>query len=152
MKTLFLALLILMGSTARADAAGAYGAGVADCLTTGIGLSIGFVEFNPLGPVIACAMKPLVIEIADDLPEPSRTNTLTATQAVWTGAAFNNLALIVAKVLGVSAGPAAPLIGLVAAWHVWASTADEREFARLCAVHRALAEKPELACIFSAAP
>lgn len=136
----------LLLPVAHADAkGGAIAAAVEDCVTTGTAFAFGFVEGNPvlampLGPVLACALKPALIASVQDQPEPTRTQSLHAIHAAWTGAAVNNVMALV------GAGAGAPVFGVMVAIGLWAAGEREREFARLCAVHRQLAGNAALAC------
>lgn len=134
LRRAFLCLALGLSFPAHADAQeNAVLAGAADCISTGAALSLGFAELNPINPAIAClVVKPFVMSIAERQPEPARTATLHGASAIWTGAAVNNgLAIL-------GAGAAAPVFGVMVAVGLWASGAEEREFMRLCAIHKAL--------------
>ncbi len=147
--TLSVLLATLSLGTIAQNRESAYQAAGADCLTTGAALAAGFAEANPLGPIAACALKPALIEAAMKLPEPQRSYDLAATHAIWTGATANNLTLVVGKLASVSLASVAPVVGVVVALVVWERSAQEREFGRLCAVHRELASNPDMTCTYT---
>lgn len=98
----------------------AYTAAVADGITTGIGLTAGAVEMNPLvspSPLGVLAMTGLkigLIKYAETLPEPDKRTALKTGSAIWSGAAMNNL-----LVLAAAPTPLSILAGVmmgVAAW------------------------------------
>ncbi len=146
---LILAAVLLTGCASMPDdKRDAYTAGVADCLTTAAGLAMGLAESNPAGPVIACAVKPLAVELAARQDEPDRTYSLQGIEAIWYGASANNGALIAIKLLGLSVSWHVPvLIGVATAWVIWQGGADEREFAQACAIHRQ--GNPSLTCLYA---
>jgi hypothetical protein len=114
----------------------AYLAGMADCGTTAAGLSLGrgLVEANPLGPIAACALKPVAVEYAAAKPEPARTQGLHAIEAAWNGFAINNTAALINVLAHLGLSWPVPLgIGAAWAWWQWSQGADEREYAAICA-------------------
>lgn len=80
----------------------AYTAAVADGITTGIGLTAGAVEMNPLvspSPLGVLAMTGLkigLIKYAETLPEQDKRTALKTGSAIWSGAAINNLLVLAA--------------------------------------------------------
>lgn len=152
MKRLLAILLTiaLAGCASLDDRKQAYASGVADCLTTAAGLAVGLAEMNPAGPVVACAIKPVAVEIAASQDEPERTQALHAIEAAWYGAATNNAVLIVGKLVAGASLKAvtviAPVAGIIVAVHLWQSGEQEREFMRQCAIHRQ--DDPALACVY----
>lgn len=91
-------------------------AAVADGISTGLALSAGAVEMNPListsplGLVALTGAKIGLVKFADRLPEPEKRLVIKSTSAVWGGAAVNNLMVLmsapspVALAAGVVAG------------------------------------------------
>jgi hypothetical protein len=116
-----------------------------DCVTTGGALALGLSEANPLGPVAACGLKPLLLEAVQDQREPERTHSMRAIHAVWGAASVNNVMAMI------GAGTAAPVFGAFVAVGLWAAGEEEREFARLCAIHEQMAGR-RLRCIYTKAP
>lgn len=80
----------------------AYTAAVADGITTGIGLSAGAAEMNPLispsplGIVAMTGLKIGLIKYAETLPEEDKRTALKTGSAIWSGAAVNNLLVLAA--------------------------------------------------------
>lgn len=143
MRAVILAFFLLAG-TAHADARDdAYVAGALDCATTATGLAAGLIEFNPLGPVLACALKPALIEAVSAQQEPERTHSLHTIEAGWDGVAAHNIAAVLGASNGVSLA-----IGGVVALVVWHRGAPAREFAAACATHkRVYPQTASLPCI-----
>jgi hypothetical protein len=77
-------------------------AAVADGITTGIGLSAGAVEMNPLisptplGVLAMTGLKVGLMKYAETLPEADKRMTLKTGASVWSGAAINNLLVLAA--------------------------------------------------------
>ena len=129
---LALLLPVLLAGCATDPKTAAYTAAGADAATTAIGIAHGATELNPLGAVGATLVKLPLLAYADKQPEPLRTTIFTTAASFWGGAAVANVAGLP---LGVVAG---------AAW--WVSTAEQREFAAICASLRA--ERPQLVCTY----
>lgn len=101
-------------------------AAVADGITTGLALSLGAAESNPviggspLGIVAATGVKFALLKYADSMPQEQKRFTLKASSAVWGGAAVNNVLVLLA------APPPAPLIaGLLMGFFTWKQMADQ---------------------------
>lgn len=99
----------------------AISAAVADGLTTGLAISSGAIEMNPLlsasplGLVAITGVKIGLAKFADTLPEEDKRLTLKTTSALWGGAAINNLMVLVA------APPPLPIIaGILMGFATWA--------------------------------
>lgn len=121
-----------------------------DAATTAIGVGSGIAtEVNPLiGSPLAfagvMAARVIGVELANQMDEPARTQTLTGLSSIWWGVGISNLLVLLAAPTGV--GLAAGAL-FAAGW--WQRTADERAFAEICASERAL--NPRLVCTFSPA-
>lgn len=133
-------LATVLASTATAGAPDAYGGIAADAITTGIALSApGIIETNPLGWATV-PIRLAIMEHAKSLPREEGQPIMDALSAGGWGAAVNNLLVLAGT------GPAAPVIGLAVGYAVWKQGETEREFWRLCAVHRAA--DPGVKCEF----
>ena len=105
-----------------------------DASTTVIGVSSGLaVEANPLisNPAIFAGLmltRVAMTEYVNTLPEPQRTTYLSGMSSVWLGAGISNL-----MILMLASNPAGLVFGAMAGLGWWASTADRREFAQMCA-------------------
>ena len=134
------ALSLALASTAAAGAPDAYGGIAADAITTGVALSMpGIVETNPLGWATV-PIRMAIMEHAKSLPREEGQPIMDALSAGGWGAAVNNLLVLAGT------GPAAPVVGLAVGYAVWKQGEEEREFWRLCAVHRTM--DPGVKCEF----
>lgn len=98
----------------------AVAAAVADGVTTGIAISAGAIEMNPLvtttpvGLVALTGMKIGLVQYADTLPQEEKRAVMKTTSSVWGGAAVNNLLVLMA------APPPFPVIaGLIMGLATW---------------------------------
>lgn len=110
----------LSGEPTMNGANGAIAAAVADGVTTGLALSSGAVELNPimptspLGLVVVTGMKIGLVKYAETLPEEEKRLTMKTSSAFWGGAAINNLMVLFA------APPPLPVIaGLLMGLATW---------------------------------
>lgn len=147
MKALLLALLLTLAGcgTVREQA---HTATALDAATTAAGVLGGSaIEANPLisspaafaGLLIA---RTVGVEIANQMPEPQRTEVLTGWSSIWWGAGVSNLVVLLAasSPVGLAAGAM-----FAAGW--WQSTAMERQFAAICAAERKA--DPTIRCVFT---
>lgn len=130
MRALLLALLVATSAHA-APREQAYTAAAADCATTAAGLAAGFAEASPLGPLLACALKPALIESANKEPEPHRTHSLHAIESTWNAAAVANIATLIGLPF-----PANVVVGIGAGLVTWQRGEPERLFAAACVRHK----------------
>lgn len=143
-----LILALLTGCTTLRETA--HTAVAADALTTGAGLLIGAgTEVNPLITSIpmglaTVAVRVGAVEIANRQDEPTRTTALAGVNAVTWGVVANNLAVIASKWAPWITSHLAIASGIGFGWLIWEATADKRELARLCAMHRQT--HPDLRC------
>ena len=120
-----------------------YRAVAADAATTAVGLSApGIAEANPLGWATV-PLRIFLIEQARQMPEAQGKPRLHALTAASYGAALSNLLVL-------SGAPVllGPLAGLALAAYLWREGETEREFARLCEVHRSY--QSQLRCEWTA--
>lgn len=95
-------------------------AAVADGLTTGLALSAGALEMNPLissspaGLVLLTGAKIGLVKYADRLPEDEKRTVIKSSSSLWTGAAVNNLMVLLSV-----PSPAAIAAGVVAGVLWW---------------------------------
>jgi hypothetical protein len=116
----------------------AVAAAVADGVTTGMALSAGALELNPLIPtspvglIAVTGIKIGLVKFAETLPEEEKRTTLKASSAIWGGAAVNNLMVLMA------APPPLPAIaGLLMGFATWVHMANQYEEAdRIAAAKR----------------
>jgi hypothetical protein len=101
-------------------------AAVADGVTTGLALSLGAVESNPVigatpvGIVATTGMKFAILKYADSMPEEQKRFTLKTSSAVWGGAAVNNILVLLA------APPPMPLVaGVLMGIFTWRQMNDQ---------------------------
>lgn len=137
-------LLAGCGSTRES----AHQATVLDAATTVAGVGSGIaVEANPLiGSPLAfagvMATRVIGVELANQMDEPARTQTLTTLSSVWWGVGVSNLLVLLAAPtpVGLAAG-----VMVAAGW--WQRTAIERDFAAICAAERQANHR--LACTYT---
>lgn len=111
----------LAGCASTQDARHAQMASLADAGTTAGAIAVGAgVEANPLlsgspaGIVGVLGAKLAMVRYAETLEPETRATVLRTNTALWSGAAFNNLALLIG-----ASGPGAIVIGLGAGIIVW---------------------------------
>lgn len=145
---LLLSLVLMLLSACGTTREQAHQATALDATTTAIGVGTGIAtEANPLitTPTAFAAImvaRVIGVELANQMGEPVRTQTLTGLNSIWWGVGVSNLLILIAAPtpVGLAAGA---MFG--AAW--WQRTADEREFAAICASERAL--NPRLTCTYA---
>lgn len=126
-------------------------AGVADGVSTAMGLAAGAVELNPLGPVLAVGMKFAMFQYAKTLPDTEQPAVYAAAASVWGGAAANNLCVTASIVSGGAFAPACVAVGIAWGLKTWKESERERQFWEGCALLRQYANEPQLACIYTPA-
>lgn len=95
-------------------------AAVADGITTGLAVSSGALEMNPListspaGLVVLTGAKIALVKYADRLPEDEKRTVIKTSSSLWTGAAVNNLMVLLSVPT-----PAAVAAGVVAGVLWW---------------------------------
>jgi hypothetical protein len=135
-------LSMVLASMAAAGEQEAYVGVAADAVSTGAALATpGLAEANPLGWATV-PLRMAIIEHAKSLPREKGQPMMDAVSASGWGAAANNLLVLA------GASAAAPLAGLAVGYAVWKSGETEREFWRMCAVHKSM--DPQVKCEFRA--
>jgi hypothetical protein len=140
-KQLVVAALVLNAlSVAHASEQDAYAGVAADAASTAASLAVpGIAETNPLGWA-TLPIRLAVIEHAKTLPKEEGKPIMDAVSASGWGAAANNLLVLA------GAGPAAPVVGIALGYAMWKQGETEREFWRMCAVHKRF--DPQVKCDF----
>lgn len=123
---------------------------VADGITTAVGLALGAVELNPLGPVIGIGVKYAVMEYAKGLPDTQRPAAYAAAATFWQGAAASNLCIAASLLSGGAFAPACIAVGVAWGAKTWSTTEHERQFWESCAALRVYAQRPDMPCIYNA--
>lgn len=147
MKALLLVIVILLAGCANLRES-THLATAADATTTAIGVTSGIaVEANPLisSPAMFAGLmltRVLATEYVDTLPEPARTTYLSGMSSVWLGAGISNVMILL-----LASNPIGLAFGAMTGLGWWASTAERREFAALCAEHMRM--NPALVCIYT---
>ena len=141
------AILLALCLHAHADTAErAQNAAIADVVTTGAALALGAVEVNPLG-VVTIPLKIAILSYVETLPDGEKQQNQSAVGAMWSGAAANNLCVLIAIVTGGTFAPACIAAGLVYGVHRWNDSEMEREFWWLCAQEKQ--SNPAMTCQFT---
>lgn len=97
-----------------------YATALADGVTTGLALSAGAVEMNPLivtspmGLLAVTGIKIGLVKYANTLPQQDKRAVLKTSSALWGGAAANNLMVLMAV-----PSPAAVVAGVVVGMLIW---------------------------------
>ena len=144
-----LALLLALGGCASNLKQSAQASVAADAVTTVAGVASGLaVEANPLiaspaGLLASVALRLVVINEIDKLPETERVSALAKFNSFTWGIAASNLAIIAA-----ASNPVGLIVGGIVGLAVWKSTEDERLFAQSCAYFRQAT--PDIKCVFKA--
>ena len=141
MKSLIALILALVlagcANTAREQAVVG---GAGDVISTGLAISNGFTELNPLGAGATALLKPAIVLWADSLPDTEQAAAHSTIGSIWTGAAASNVCLLV------TGSPLCYAIGAYTGYKVYEHHADERNFWAICASERK--DKPELECSY----
>lgn len=139
-------LALLCGCSSLRESA--HGATALDAASTAIGIGSGAaVEVNPLiGSPAAFAgimlARVIGVEIADGMDEPARTQTLAGLNSIWWGVGISNVLILIS-----ASNPVGLVSGAMAGLGWWASTADQRAFAEVCARERL--SNPRLICTYT---
>jgi len=147
MKALCVLLLALLCGCANLRDT-THAATALDATTTAIGVTSGLaVEANPLisNPAIFAGVmltRVLATEYVDTLPEPARTTYLSGMSSVWLGAGISNVMILL-----LASNPIGLAFGAMTGLGWWASTAERREFAALCADYMRM--NPALVCTYT---
>lgn len=147
MKAILLALLIALAGCGTVQEQ-AHTATALDAATTAAGVLSGIAyEGNPLTASPAAFAGVMIarvvgVEIADQLPEPQRTEVLTGWSSIWWGAGISNLLILLA-----APTPVGLVTGAMFGFGWWQSKEQEREFAAWCAWERQ--SNPALKCIYT---
>lgn len=147
MKALVLALVLLLTGCANLRDS-THLATAVDGATTVIGVTSGVaVEANPLigNPATFAGIllaRVVATEYVNTLPEPARTTYLSAMSSIWWGAGISNVMILL-----LASNPIGLAFGAMTGLGWWASTAERREFAALCAEHMRM--NPALVCTYT---
>ena len=121
-----------------------------DAATTAIGVGSGIAaEANPLiGSPLAFAgvmvARVIGVELANQMDEPQRTQTLSGLNSIWWGVGISNVLVILA-----ASNPVGLAFGAMAGLGWRHSTEHQRQFAEVCAMERIRLNNPALKCVFN---
>ena len=147
MKPLVALLLAFCLTVHAGPAEQAQQSAAADVVTTGVGLSLGAAEANPLGLALI-PLKLIALDYAGRLPDGEKQTVQSAVGSFWLGAAANNICVIFSILSGGTFAPLCAAAGVAVALQRWNAGADEREFWVLCAKERV--QNPKTTCEFTA--
>lgn len=145
-------VLALLIATAPAHATlgdRAGNAALADSATTLGALALGAAEANPIG-LATIPAKIGILWHCKALPEDERAECLSVADALWGGAAVNNVCIIAALLTAGAFAPVCVAAGVGYGIWSWNKSAPEREFAYKCEEAKrawGMTEK----CVFKAA-
>jgi hypothetical protein len=124
-------------------------AAIADGVTKAVGLAVGAMDLNPVGPVLALGVTAAVFQYAESLPETKRPTAYAAAASVWQGTAANNACLTAAFLTGGSFTPVCVALGIAWAMKTWDDSEHERRFWERCAILREFSGQPDLPCVYT---
>jgi len=149
-KLLALAVLALGGvpSHAQGQREQAVDAAFADGVTTAVGVAASGGLINPLGPLLATAMKAVTLKRASTLPETEQPAAYAAASAMWRGGTASNVCITAIFLTGGGFAPACLALG--AAWGLknWNDSEHERRFWERCAIVRQFATRQTVKCSY----
>lgn len=123
MKRIIALIFCLLIAACAPTKENTHGAHTADIVSTGIGLTMGAVELNPLGP-FALVAKVYATEHAETLPMGEREDLHAKIQSVTWGAVGNNICVLLSMATAGSFGPICPVIGIVTGFTYWDKAKD----------------------------
>ncbi|MEJ8838773.1 hypothetical protein [Ramlibacter sp. AN1133] len=152
-KLVAVALLALGLLPARAqDQRGqAMDAAVADGVTTAVGLAASGGLINPLGPLLATAMKAVTFHRASTLPETEQPAAYAAASAWWQGGTVSNVCITAAFLTGGGIAPACFALGAAWGMKTWNDSEHERRFWERCEIVRQFAQRQPVRCVYGPA-
>jgi hypothetical protein len=149
-RLLALGVLALGVATARAQdqREQAMDAALADGVSTAVGVAASGGLINPLGPLLATAMKAVTLQRAGTLPETEQPAAYAAASAMWKGGTASNVCITAVFLTGGGFAPACLALG--AAWGVksWNDSEHERRFWERCAIVREFARGQPVKCVY----
>lgn len=139
---------ILIANLAYADTESkAQNAAIGDVASSVVAIAAGGVEANPLGLLIL-PLKYGMLEYAKTLPDGEREYAQGWLSAIWGGATASNLCTIGVLLTGGATAIPCLIVGIGYGLYDWQSTANERQFAAICADEKVTNQK--LVCNYTA--
>ena len=123
-------------------------AAMADGVTTAVGVAASAGAINPIGPLLATAMKAFTLQRASTLPEAEQPAAYAAASAMWEGGTVSNVCITAVFLTGGGFAPACLAVG--AAWGLksWDDSEHERRFWERCAIVRQFAVRENIECLY----
>jgi hypothetical protein len=123
-------------------------AALADGVTTAGGVAAAGGAINPIGPLLATAMKAYTLQRASTLPEDEQPAAYAAASAMWLGGTISNVCITAVLLTGGGFAPACLALG--AAWGLksWDDSEHERRFWERCAIMRKFAVSEHIECVY----
>jgi hypothetical protein len=124
-------------------------AALADGVTTAVGVAAAGGAINPVGPLLATAMKAITLQRASQLPEAEQPAAYAAASAMWEGGTVSNVCMAAIFLTGGGFAPACLAVG--AAWGLksWDDSEHERRFWERCAIVRQFAMRENIECVYA---
>ena len=142
--------LLLGAAAARADSQQeqAVDAAFADGVTTAVGVAASGGVINPVGPLLATAMKAVTFHRASTLPEAEQPAAYAAASSMWKGGAVSNVCITAVFLTGGGFAPACLALGAVYGVKAWNDTEHERRYWERCAILRQFAIRQKIRCAY----
>jgi hypothetical protein len=124
-------------------------AAFADGLTTAVGVAAAGGAINPVGPLLATAMKAFTLQRASQLPEVEQPAAYALASAMWEGGTVTNVCIAAVFLSGGGFAPVCLAAG--AAWGLksWDDSEHERRFWERCAAVRLFAVRENVECVYA---
>lgn len=124
-------------------------AAFADGVTTAVGVAAAGGVINPVGPLLATALKAFTLQRASTLPEDEQPAAYAAASAMWEGGTVSNVCMTAVFLSGGGFAPVCLAVG--AAWGMksWDDSEHERRFWERCAIVRQFAVRENVECVYA---
>ena len=119
-------------------------AALADGVTTAVGVAASGGVINPVGPLLATAMKAVTLHRASALPEAEQPAAYAAASAMWRGGTASNVCITAVFLTGGGFAPACLALGAAFGMKSWNDSEHERHFWERCAILRQFALRQDV--------
>ena len=127
-------------------------AALADGMTTAVGVAASGGLINPVGPLLATAMKAVTFHRASALPEAEQPAAYAAASAMWRGGTASNVCITAVFLTGGGFAPACLALGAAWGFKNWNDSEHERNFWERCAIVRQFARQQTVRCVYGPGP
>jgi len=123
-------------------------AALADGVTTAVGVAASGGLINPVGPLLATAMKAVTLQRASTLPETEQPAAYAAASAMWMGGTVSNVCITAVLLSGGGLAPACFAVGAAWGLKAWQDSEHERRYWERCAILRQFAVRQKVPCAY----